>query len=242
MGIIKQVDAVRVLNDAVAFDLGDLGKQARRLLEAAHREADRIVEEAHAAATERIEAERQSARREGHAQGLAEGRERGEEVAREAILAELGPQLTELSSAWKQMLERWEADRDHFLESSREDVLRFAMALAKKVVFRILETDPAVVNEQLADALALLSRPSAVEVAINPADRPLVELVLPEILQRIKQCRHVSLRDDPAVGRGGCRLVTEAGEIDATIERQLESIAEALRPRQIGTDLEAATS
>jgi flagellar biosynthesis/type III secretory pathway protein FliH len=38
------------------------------------------------------------------------------------------------------------------------------------------------------------------------------------------------LRDDPLVERGGCVLSTGKGVIDATLEKQIERIADVLLP------------
>jgi len=43
-------------------------------------------------------------------------------------------------------------------------------------------------------------------------------------------CEHADLREDVAVGRGGCVVRSARGSIDATIETQLERIAATLLP------------
>jgi flagellar biosynthesis/type III secretory pathway protein FliH len=56
-----------------------------------------------------------------------------------------------------------------------KDVIRFAFAIGKKVVHRIVATDAAVVIDQVAAALAMVSHATSIEIAIHPEDRPLVE-------------------------------------------------------------------
>ena len=55
--------------------------------------------------------------------------------------------------------------------------------------------------------------------------------MLTDLVERIGQCTHAELRDDPSIGRGGCVISTGRGRIDATIDRQLERISQALLGR-----------
>jgi flagellar biosynthesis/type III secretory pathway protein FliH len=103
--------------------------------------------------------------------------------------------------------------------------------MGEKVCHRIVETDGSAVADQVAEALHLVASPSAVTVCVNPQDRPFVESVLADLVERIGQCTHADLRDEPSVGRGGCIVTTDRGRIDATIDRQLERICESLLGR-----------
>ena len=116
------------------------------------------------------------------------------------------------------------------LHEARADVIRFAAALARKVVNRLVQADPSVIQDQLAQALMLVAKPTSIEVVVHPADRALVEQVLPALAQQIAGCAHCAIREDPSISAGGCVIATAAGRVDATIETQLARIAEALVP------------
>jgi flagellar assembly protein FliH len=230
MALIKSSNARGLLKDAVVLDLGDIQRQADALLERARREAERIVADARAESQQLIDSASETGREEGLQSGLEEGREQGRRVGREEVIESLKTQLGELISNWQNALEQWERDREEMLLAAREDVLAFAFALGQKVTHRIIEADPTVVQDQLAEALSLLSRPSAVTITINPADREHVEQVLDELVTVCGACEHAELRDDSSIARGGCVLRTSGGEVDATIDTQLARIAEALLP------------
>ena len=110
-------------------------------------------------------------------------------------LEELRERLESLLGGWTAALERWENERGCMHAAARHDVLRFAIELAGRIALRTIEGDPSVVVDQVAEALGLLTRPSAVEISVNPEDRPLVEQVLPELTSRLQQCREARLRD-----------------------------------------------
>ena len=113
---------------------------------------------------------------------------------------------------------------------AQEDVLRFAFSLAKKVVGRMIQVDATIVRDQLSEALALLNKPAGIEILINPADRPVVERVLPELVAAVEGCQDMSVREDASMTPGGCVVTTAGGRVDASIDTQLARIAEALIP------------
>jgi hypothetical protein len=116
------------------------------------------------------------------------------------------------------------------LFAAREDVVALATAIAEKVIFRAIAADPTIIEDQLAEALALLVRPTSVVVAIHPDDRAVVEAVLPELCERLPQCEHVRLVEQDELARGGCIVRTQGGQIDASIEQQITRIAATLVP------------
>ncbi|HRP62207.1 MAG TPA: FliH/SctL family protein [Phycisphaerales bacterium] len=235
MPVIKSASSNRLLKEAVVLDLGDLDRQAKNILGDATEEARRIVEKAQQEAKKLIDSAAEIGRAAGMEQGLQAGREQGRSEAREAALAELAPQLKAIAAAWQQALDVWNEKREAMLLEAKHDVLALALELGQKVVFRILEVDETVIEDQLAEALSLLSGATSATVRINPEDRELVANALPEVLARLAPPGdvgrpHISLRIDPDMMRGGCVVTTEKGEIDARIEMQLSRIVDALLP------------
>jgi flagellar biosynthesis/type III secretory pathway protein FliH len=168
--------------------------------------------------------------------GYSEGRERGlregSEIGRAEGLAEAraqhDEQLRTLLDRWQEALIRWEEERSSMLLPAREDVLTFAYELARKVVLKLPEFDQEIVQRQIAEAVSLLMRPSALEVLIHPDDRPFVEELLPDIVKSIHHGVHATLATDESMARGGCIVRSGAGRIDATLETQLDRLADAL--------------
>ena len=230
MPILKSSSAAPVTRHAIVLDLGDLHQQAAEILASAERDAERIVIDAREEAQKIIDGAEEIGHEQGDTRGFTEGRERGIVEGREAAIAEYGERLEALHAAWSEELERWETDFDAILAGAREDVLRFAIVMGRKVILRAVELDPSVVQTQLAETLRLVCRPSAIEVEVHPDDRELVDAVLPALAQRLVDCRHVDVVESADVGRGGCRMRTAGGAVDATIERQVERIVQTLLP------------
>ena len=78
-----------------------------------------------------------------------------------------------------------------------------------------------------------LAEPTSAIVSVAPQDRQTVETMLPDIIQQIANCTHIELQDDQSITQGGCIIKTKQGSIDATIERQIQRIVEALCPGDV---------
>ena len=233
MALIKNTKAGPLTKGASVFDLGDLTRESKHLVQEAKQQAQQIMRQAEQEAAKLVDSATERGFAEGEDRGFAQGREEGHQAGRAEAIAQFTTQLKDLQVSFTAALEQWEADRNDMVLAAREDVLRLALAVAEKVTYRIIQTDSTVIGEQLAEALALLVAPRAVTVAIAPQDRALVEAMLPELIDKINTCTHAAIRDDPSVTRGGCVISTGAGRIDATIERQIQRIVDTLLPPSI---------
>ena len=233
MALIKNTTAGPLPKGTSVFNLGDLVRESKDVLQEAKLQAKEIMERAEQEAATLVDSATDRGFAEGKDQGLAQGREEGRQAGRAEAIAEVTPQLEDLQVAFTAALAQWETDRNSMVLAAREDVLRLALAVAEKVTYRIIQTDSTVIGDQLAEALVLLVAPRAVTVAVAPQDRALVEAMLPELIDKINTCTHAAIRDDPSVTPGGCVISTGAGRIDATIERQIQRIVDTLLPQPI---------
>ncbi|MHC5004625.1 MAG: FliH/SctL family protein [Planctomycetota bacterium] len=178
MPVIKKSNPKRTVDHAIVLDLGDLAAEAKRIRDEAREEADRLLARARSEAEREAASLREAAKKEGHDAGFVAGRHAGLAEGREAAIAEMQTRLEELVREWSGALAQWQSQRQAMLRQAREDVLVLAFELGRRVVHRWTEIDPSVVEDQLREALSLVSRPTSVEVAVDPADRSLLEEVL----------------------------------------------------------------
>ena len=153
-----------------------------------------------------IRATLDSARQKGYDEGFEKGHAEGLAKA-QAITADL------------QQL--WEAMAQPF--SRQEEVLFAEQCLlvsrvARAVLERELQTEPASVEAALSKALELLkSSVQAIEITINSRDLSRLEAVAPELLQN--QPWRIEVDDD--LMPGGCRVQVDDSIVDATLEGRL---------------------
>lgn len=233
MSLIKATDAAPLIKDAIVLDLGDLGRQATRLKEAALTKAQQIVRDAQSEARRLTQQSHGLGLEQGRSEGFAKGLEEGRAQGRAEALKQASEQLRRLQENWTRAAAEWDRQRQDMDRQAREAVLALAVRMGEKLTHRLVEIDPTVVVDQVAMALGHVLRPLDVTVRIHPEDRPVMEEALPQLLAEFAQLKHVRLMDDPAVGRGGCVLTYGQGRVDATIDTQLRRVVELLIPDDV---------
>ena len=234
MTLVKAHAAARHLGGAVSYELADYKAEAARILAEARAESERLVREARSEATRiRVEAA-DKGRVEGMAssreEGFALGKSEGEAIGRKEAQASYAERLGLLSEHWTESLTLWEVSRDALMREARKGVLQLALGIASRVIQRMVRSDPEIAAGQLEMALELLGKATAVTVACSIEDRELLEANLPHVFERLGMTLDVTFTPDTSVSRGGVVVRVAEGGVDATIETQMDRIAEALLP------------
>ncbi|MEO0475720.1 MAG: FliH/SctL family protein [Planctomycetota bacterium] len=237
MPVLKQTNTTPAMKEAIVLDLGDIGAQAARIRAAAETQAAKIISDAKQKAEQLADglySEAETLGREaGFEKGLAEGREQG----RAEALAETAEQLKQLMAAWSQVATDWEQQRTDMEREARQAVLAFALSAAEKIVHRVIEVDESVVVDQTAQALSLVLSAHDASVRIHPVDRPILEDAMPQLVQELDRLKHIELIDDEEITPGGCVVAFGQGQVDATIERQLQRLINLILPEPPSTPL-----
>lgn len=118
--------------------------------------------------------------------------------------------------------------RESLANNSRQDMLRLVMAVAEQIIRREIAADPAVVMTIIENALQSSVRADQYRIRINPDDLEKVNEKKPLFLASISGLKNLSIEADASVSAGGCRVDSDLGEVDATIETQLEAIQQVL--------------
>ncbi len=153
-------------------------------------------------------------------EAYARGRQEGLAIAEQ--------RLESTTQALTQALEDVSRLRESLAQTGSQDMLRLVMAVAEQIIRRSVEVDPAVVLGIIENALQASVRADTYRVAINPEDMDGVTKQKPLFLASVSGLKNLSFEADPNVSSGGCRVDSELGDVDATIETQLESIKQAL--------------
>ena len=158
---------------------------------------------------EALEALQEQARTEGYDAGYREGLVRGEQES-VALLA--------FSDAFHAEITRLD-------EAVAAEVASLAMSIAQRVIGVAYRTDPGLVARVAEHALqALPANFEPARIQLHPADLNPVQQHLGEEFAG----RRISLSANPAVTRGGCRVLTATTDIDGTLESRWLRVAEVL--------------
>jgi flagellar assembly protein FliH len=137
------------------------------------------------------------------------------ESFKQAFATQMSAQLGGLVAAFDAEFARLEADIAQCVASS-------AVALARQVVRSELATRPELVAGVAAQAIeAVLLSAKHIRVHVNPVDLPLVQQGAADALTT----RGSRLLADATISRGGCRVESDLGRIDASIEARWSQAA-----------------
>jgi flagellar assembly protein FliH len=181
---------------------------------------------------------RERARAEGYAEGHAEGRAAGHEAGQAEIAA--------AASALGDALRGVESLRTSTVETVERDAIELALALAGKILAGAIQARPELVVEVVQGALRRISDRRSMTVLVNPADLELVSAAIGERSSGIGQQPHASGRElcdvqgDERVGVGGALVRTPEGEVDASLQTQLERAREVVFTELLADEAPAA--
>jgi flagellar assembly protein FliH len=164
------------------------------------------------------ELERQAREREQQAyqSGLAAGRAQGAEEA----AAQFKPVLERMGRAVDEILEQ----RRRFRREAEEDVVRLAVAIARRVLHRELSLDPEALLGVVKAALHKLEAREASRLRVHPADAAMVR----EYFEQADRGERIEIQADAKLERGAVLFDTVRGSLDASVETQLAEIQRGL--------------
>ena len=227
MGVIKSTNTPVSI---APFSMKDIENHAKTLLLRARQQADQFL------AAAQTEAEQMKAaakvqglaegQRQGHAQGLEAGRKAGQQQALDEYRGELQKAVSALSAAATTL----DSSRSQLEAQGLHEVVRLALAVAKRVIKRQGTLDPEILATNLTEAMRLVVDSSNIRVAIHPSQRKFLEQALPRLALSLPSLKHAELIEEPEISPGGCRIFTRHGLIDADLDVQLDRITADLLP------------
>ncbi len=166
---------------------------------------------------EEIEAIQQQAFEEGHEQGRKAGFDFGHREALEEGRKQVIEKLEQLDALFS-MLDNPFKELDDQVE---RELLTLVVAMARQLVRREVRTDPNHIAGVMREALAILPVNSrGVRIILHPEDAEIVR----ELYNMADTEQGWQIVEDPVVQRGGCRIVTETSQVDATLESRLHNL------------------
>jgi flagellar assembly protein FliH len=167
-------------------------------------------------AREQAEAIAQSAREQGFEAGYNEGIERAEKaVAERLALAE-------------SLVATARAQREETLAASERDLVELAFEIAEKIVRQKVIADPDTTIGVLEHALRKAYVRDGLTVLCNPVDLERLAGANEQLQTRVGSLAGLTLIGDRRISQGGVVVRTDAGDIDATIESQLDRLRDQL--------------
>ncbi|MGC8832582.1 MAG: FliH/SctL family protein [Armatimonadota bacterium] len=193
---------------AQAAALQQACEEARRIIEKAKSEAAAIL----AAASSEAESIRDSAYRQGYAEGRAE-------ADRELALKKA--ELEDLVAAVNE-------ERDRFLQEAEPQLVQLALAIASKVVEKEVETAQDVAVSIARACIRRLRERQWLRIHVNPESLESIKSAKEELALYAGTGVRIDLVEDPEVDPGGCIIESSSGIVDARIQTRMDLLKSAV--------------
>lgn len=153
-------------------------------------------------------------------EAFAKGYQQGERAGLEAGSARTEAMLRQLT----QTIEELAHLRKAMIRQTEEQMVRLALAMARRVVRREIALDKDFALAMARVALDRLGERTSTTIHLHPDDYAVAAG------RKVEDWAgaHVSVVSDPAVTRGGCVVDSDLGMVDGTIEAQFDEIARAV--------------
>ena len=227
MGLIK---APHVPLSASPFSMADIEDGARRILLRARQQADQLLAAAQTEA-EQLKAEAHvNGLAEGMREGMARGMEQGCKAGEQQALGEFRTQLEAAIAALKAGAATLSTSRSELESRALAEVVKLAIAIARRVTKRQGILDPQVLTANLQEAMKLVVQHAGLRIAVHPAQRQTLDGALPQLGLTWPSLKHVEIAEDATISPGGCRIITCQGSINADLDVQLDRVVVDLLP------------
>jgi flagellar assembly protein FliH len=157
--------------------------------------------------------------REAYHRGFSEGRA----VGREQAAAEVQPLLDQLGRSLASLTSL----RSRIRSEAEGDLLKLAVAIARRVLHRELTLDPESIEGLIRVALEKLQARELCRVRVHPDQ----EAAIRSSLERFSNSQKVELVADSSMQCGDVLFETAHGNLDGSIESQLQEIERGLADR-----------
>ena len=163
----------------------------------------------------------EQARANGYAVGVAEGQKTGHAAGYAAGLAAGHAEAAALT----EVVVSARAALDALGGTLADRTVQLAIAIAQQVIRSELATRPESILAVLRDAMGNMPGSDArLQIHVNPADAAILHAHMGDEMNR----NNWQAVEDPSMQRGGCRLVSNEGDVDATLATRWKNVLAAL--------------
>jgi len=113
--------------------------------------------------------------------------------------------------------QQWQAE-------SHQQVLKLAIAISQRIVRGQIEQEPDISQRWIREALELLSTSHRLRIFLHPADCQSLGTSAEQIAEQVAPLATVDIVADEKLCPGECRVETDHGLVDQSVESQLQRI------------------
>lgn len=162
---------------------------------------------------------------ESYGRGLQEGQKNGFESGLKQGKADANQVISQMQPILADITRQ----KNTVLKTAENDLLELALSIVGKIIPAIAERDKEVVLSTIQKSLPLLLEKSKLTLKVAPQQEQFIREHLEDILAMDSDLKEIKIEADRRVAAGGCILETSSGRVDGRLEKQLATMADALR-------------
>jgi len=222
---LLKADDARQLGTKSVFKFEDLQQRCENYLETVRQQARQILQEA----IDEGERQRSATEARGYADGFAAGEAAAQQAAEVRVQAaadeKCRQQLQTVLPALQTAVEQTRDLQLQLQKQAEEVLIRLSVAIAERLVRRVVCEQPEVSIELIRETLQMTGRTGHLELHVHPDDAAgLTVGAAAQAWQPASGQQQVQVIADESVSRGSCLVRTPQGMIDARWETQLDRI------------------
>ncbi len=159
--------------------------------------------------------------KEAYEEGFEFGKKEGYEAGLKEALQAGREQIEELVGSLEQLMSTLSEPLNELDEQVERELIELVISMVRQLVRREIKMEPSHIIGIVRESLSILPVSSRnVRVHLHPEDAKLVR----QVYDMSDKEQSWKIVEDPVLARGGCRVVTETSQIDATLESRLAAM------------------
>ena len=132
-------------------------------------------------------------------------------------------------------IEDLKQERDNIWIKCEKEIIEFTFAIAKKTVYEEVSQDNRrIIEKVVSEAINRVKGKKILRVHVNPDDAEKLKVMKTSGYSNAGEAYEIV--NDDKVSRGGCKVITDCGGVDARVETRWNEIASAFEEHNIETE------
>jgi len=171
-------------------------------------------------------------RKQGYFSGSQDGRQDGFSSGCREGMEQAAAEMKSLVTALETMRQGLENRRASLLAALEEEVVELAVEVAEKLMLHDLDVNPDAVVDLVRNVIARASERKSLRVRLSPEDYAAIEERRKELDDSMADLGDFEMVNDRSLVHGDCIVETQAGTIDARLDRRLEKTVRSVSGRE----------
>ncbi len=210
--------------DQTANSRFELNELSRKVMSVEEEDEIRIDTEVRRRVKVLLESLHDKVKKAAHAEGFEQGRNDG----RANVIEELAPVTERITS----LLKSFDTASMDIVLANEHIISRIVYLISKKVLLKEVAQDTDFIKRSAVSIIEKLGTRENIRIFLSPESFKDADSIKSDILTSVNGLKNISIEACEDIVGAGCRVETDFGNIDATLEKQLEQLSANLSPTE----------